>query len=212
MGMIRLQWWRDAVAGIYEGGDVPAHEIITELQQTIRDFSLPRMAFDALIDARARDLDNTPMENLEMLENYAESTTAPLNRLVLNVLGEQGGEAQIGVVSRAYALTGLLRAVPFHTGQGRCLLPADMMQTYGVTRDNLPRSGREALKKLARTLAVKVQAGLPPDKELSGFLKSSAALTRLYLRRIERLEGDLFDARLSHPPAGFLLRLFFGFR
>ncbi len=31
LGLIRLQWWRDAISAIYDRGDVAAHHVLTPL-------------------------------------------------------------------------------------------------------------------------------------------------------------------------------------
>src|SRR5918994_1208498 len=55
LGQIRLQWWREAVAGIYAGAP-PRHEVIRPLGDAVRARRLTREHFERLLDARAFDL------------------------------------------------------------------------------------------------------------------------------------------------------------
>ena len=86
LGLMRLQWWRDAVAACYGEGPLPHHPVAEPLAAASRDFALSRDLFDGLIDAREADLEDEPPPTLAALEAYAESTAAPLQRLMLETL------------------------------------------------------------------------------------------------------------------------------
>ena len=57
IGAIRLQWWRDSIEGIY-AGTPRQHEVIGPLAACIAAYGLPRAPFEALINARERDLED----------------------------------------------------------------------------------------------------------------------------------------------------------
>jgi phytoene synthase len=67
LGEIRLQWWREAIEGLY-AGPVRRHEVVAALKTAIARHGLERGLFDRLIDARARDLIAAPPEDLDALE------------------------------------------------------------------------------------------------------------------------------------------------
>ena len=138
-GEIRLQWWRDAIAG--EGhGDVAAHPVAAALLDTIERFSLPRAAFLDLIEGRVFDLYDDPMPTTGDLEGYLGETSSALIRLGTLVLadgGDPGFADAAGHAGLAYGLTGLLRALPFHARQNRLFMPKDVLDRYGVTRDDI---------------------------------------------------------------------------
>jgi len=134
LGRIRLQWWREAVAAIYDGGPIGHHEVTGPLAEAVAAHGLTRAHFDALIDAREADLDDRPPPSLASLEAYAAATSGSLVLLALEALGVRGPDAEeagrgIGI---AYALAGLLRAVPFHAGARRLYLPADLIDAAGI--------------------------------------------------------------------------------
>jgi phytoene synthase len=133
IGQIRLQWWRDTLDRLY-AGDTVAHAVARPLGEAIAAAHLERADFDRLIDSREFDLDRTPPADFTALHDYADGVSAPLLNLAIQSLGGAGPTAakaarQIGI---AWALTGLLRAVPFHARQRRLYLPADELAGEGV--------------------------------------------------------------------------------
>jgi phytoene synthase len=101
------------------------HEVLTPLAAAIRQFGLSREPFGRLIEAREHDLSPEPPATLAALESYAEETSAPLQLLVLEVLGAVGAETNRAAreAAIAYALAGLLRATPFLTRLPRHAVP-----------------------------------------------------------------------------------------
>jgi phytoene synthase len=134
LGQIRLQWWREAVDAAYGKAQPRRHEVVEPLTAAIRRRGLSRKHLDRLIDARERDLDDAPPATLAALEAYADGTSTPLIRLALETLGAaipstEMAAAEVGV---AYALTGLLRAIPVHALAGRCFIPRDLTGEAGL--------------------------------------------------------------------------------
>jgi phytoene synthase len=141
LGSVRLQWWRETIAAIY-GGVPPAHMVATELAGAIRTYGLSRDYFERLLDAREFDLTDAVPEDLPALLAYAEATSAGLNMLFLEVLetgeGSRAAAEEAGRdVGIAWALAGLLRAVPFHAKAGRLYLPKSLLNREGVTKSDV---------------------------------------------------------------------------
>lgn len=134
LGGIRLQWWRESLDAIYAGAAVRRHEVVEPLAAAIRRHSLSREHFDRLIAARELDLGAESPASLAALEAYAEDTSARLVWLALEALGERGAAARAAgrAVGIAYALAGLLRAVPFHARRKRLYLPGDLVAAAGL--------------------------------------------------------------------------------
>src|SRR5215469_15086260 len=140
LGQIRLQWWREAIDAAYAGAAPRRHEVVGPLTAAIRGLGLGREHFARLIDARERDLDDAAPATLAALEGYAEGTSAPLIRLALEVLGAVtpqtlGAAAPIGI---AYALTGLIRAMPLFARTGRWVIPDDIAAEAGLDPGDYP--------------------------------------------------------------------------
>lgn len=134
LGRIRLQWWREAIEGIARG-EVRGHEAAVALAETRSGTPLPAGELIALIDARERDLDDAPFADMAALEAYAEATSSAVMSIAGGMLaGPRGAAAYTAIrpAGIAYALTGLLRALPVHASQGRLYLPLDLLRRREV--------------------------------------------------------------------------------
>lgn len=193
IGLIRLQWWRDALGKIYEEDFVLQNEILPELYAAIKAHALPREEFDALVYAREFDLENVAPGSLEGLENYADFTHAPLLRLALRIAGQEEDGAVISAVAKGYAMTGLMRAAAFHAAQGRSFLPADL--TAGEDEVAAMRAVMERAEALMR--------GAAPNGRL---LRAVRAIGLLYAGQVRAAGYDAGNARLAAQPPFFHLR------
>lgn len=207
LGLIRLQWWRDAITGIYEQDKVLEHQVLAPLAAAIREYNLPRESFDNLIYAREFDLEDRLPATLDGMVKYAEFTSAPLLSLAETVLGNSPVAEDVQKVAVAYAMTGLLRAVPAHLRQRRCYLPEDLMQKQGMSvYDLYDGTGIEKLKPVIKVITEKIRAsGGNPSNEK--FLKLHVRLAEMYLGQIESAGYDVFAPRLNAPPFLRELRL-----
>jgi NADH dehydrogenase [ubiquinone] 1 alpha subcomplex assembly factor 6 len=130
LGQIRLQWWRENIAGAYEDLEPRRHPVVEALAAAVRTHGLTRGHFDRLIDTREADFAPDPPPTLDALETYAEGSAAALCYLALEVL-DAATPAAIETarhVAIAYALTGLLRAMPFHVRTGRDYRPGEFAE------------------------------------------------------------------------------------
>lgn len=93
LGRIRLQWWREAVDGIYSAR--PArHPVVEPLGEAVRRFDLSRDHFERLLEARAFDLDDDAPADLDTLVGYAEDTSSSLSLLSLEALEVADGASR----------------------------------------------------------------------------------------------------------------------
>jgi phytoene synthase len=217
IGQIRLQWWRDAIDEIYTGKPPRRHEVVEPLAEAIEAHRLTRTHFDTLIDGREFDLGDEPPASLAALELYLEKTSSRLIDLELEILGVEAPTAfeaarHVGV---AWGLVGLARALPFHSAHGRCYLPADLTAAAGVDPEAL-RAGKGAgpAATVVRQLAARARAHLAivrglrrevPGAALPALLLAAPA--RLHLKRLERVDHDPFDARMTAPDPWAVPRL-----
>lgn len=219
MGLIRLQWWRDSIAGIYAGAP-RRHAVIEPLAEAIARHGLPRAPFDRLIDAREQDMSADPPETLEALLAYAEATSAGLVELAVAALRDSaatGGSEALSQAGRdvgtAWALTGLLRAVPFHARGRRVYLPTPLLEKHGARRRDVLelRASAELARAVAevadhaRARLNRARGAAVPRALQSPFLLGR--LASLYLQRLRRADHDVFDPRVAEAPPGRLWRL-----
>ena len=216
LGRIRLQWWRDAIAGIY-AGQAARHDIIAPLAHAVREAGLTRGRFDRLIDAREADLEPEPPESLVALEDYAEATSSALVLLALEILGARGGAVETAGrhAGLAWALTGLIRAVPFHARQKRLYLPRDLVVQEGLkVGDVFELRSSAALCRVAEGLAVRAKAHLRaaravrrdvPKEARSALLLAGLAARELQV--LHRWGFDPFHPRVQARRPGGIWRL-----
>ncbi|MBI1207961.1 MAG: squalene/phytoene synthase family protein [Azospirillum sp.] len=212
LGQIRLQWWRDAIEQIYQAESPAAirrHEVIQPLAAAVAAHGLSRNHFERLIDARQADLGDQPPATLACLVNYAEVTAAPLIRLGLESLGVGDGAAHAAAdhLGIAWALTGLLRAVPTHARQHRLCLPADRIAHHGVAPQRLfDLKPGDQLRSVVAEVATAARDHLATARRLVRQVPRRAipallvgALADLYLGAIARAGHDVFAARVQKP-------------
>jgi phytoene synthase len=113
IGQIRYQWWREAIAEIYETDSVRKHEITTPLRSLLRDHDIPRFWVDQLIDGRERDIDPRPFESLTAAQDYCISTSGALIKIAVKLCGSEP-EEDVEAAGTAWGLTGLARAYCYY--------------------------------------------------------------------------------------------------
>ncbi len=204
LGRMRLQWWRDALESLYAGKSI-AHEVARPLRDAIEAGQLDQAHFQRLIDAREADLDDAPPPDLIA---YAEGTAAPLLELAIQIALDGEKHPRIADAARAvgtaWALTGLIRAIPFHASRHRLYLPPDRLERAGVSLGRLfdlkPDAGlKTVVKKISEQAGRHLKAGREavlslPKRGRSPLLL--AELAALYLRDLEKVGWDPFSPNL----------------
>lgn len=151
-GEIRLQWWRDALAG--EGhGDVRSNPVAAALLDTIAACGLPVAPLLDLIEARSFDLYDDPMPSLDALYGYVRKTSSATIALAARILAgpDPVVAALAGPAGLGWGLARLVQAVPAHSSRGQIYLPSDLLGDHGVDPADL--SARRASPGLVAALA-----------------------------------------------------------
>ncbi len=188
---IRLQWWRDAVAEIYDGAAPRRHEVVEPLARTVADGDLPRRLFDEMIDARGAEAEGFPLADRAALELYVDHTAGHLMELAARALGAEG--AALPVVrefARGAGTAALLRALPALRARGRDPLPPDLapaefardglaaLARARAHRDRVPRAAIAALLPGWQAGRVLAKAAAEPESVAAGRLEASEARAR----------------------------------
>jgi 15-cis-phytoene synthase len=194
LGEIRLQWWRDALDG---AGEAKANPVAAALLDTVARFDLPKAPLLELIVARGHDLYDDPIQSIDALETYTQATCANLFRLAALILDGEEPAASLDAALHAGiadGITGLIRALPWHSARGQAFVPAEILQAHGATREDLAADQASpavlaALADLharARAHLDIFYAKLPrlPDKSRPVFLP--VCLCEPYLRLMEK--------------------------
>ena len=209
LGQIRLEWWRENIAAAYQNGAIRRHPLVEKLTAAIRERGLTRAYFERLIQARAAaDFADEPPATLAALEDYAEATSSTLIALALEVLGVRDSEAaEIGRhIGIAYALCGLLRALPHRLAMGRPIIPLDVATRLGLDPRNcsVARGScglRAAVAEIAAAASGHLRAARGERRLASAAVPAllPAVITAHSLRRLKRAGYDPFDPALARP-------------
>lgn len=209
LGEIRFQWWREVLAG-ERIGEALAHPVAAAVLDTLAANDLPPEPLVGLIDARLFDLYDTPMPTLEALEAYALATAGQLFHLASHILGEAptGGLSEAAThAGIAYALTGLMRALPWHSAAGQLYLPQDLLKRNGAVAEAV-QAGidspalRQALAELRGLVRMRLAAFARCEEATAGMAAAAflpVSLCQLYLRRMETRAYDPFETVIRVP-------------
>lgn len=185
---MRLQWWRDQLAAIGQGGSVAGHEVVGPLAGVIREAGLPLEPFTAMIDARRWDIGGAGFVAASDLWAHLDATAGNLLWLAARALGASGAaEAVVRDMAAAEGLARWFVAVPDLVARGRDPLPdhtpgaiADLARVgrariarARAARGELPGAAGPALLVGWRADGILRRAAADPDRVVSGGLAGS---------------------------------------
>ena len=194
-GEIRLQWWREALAG-ERAGEAAAHPVAAALLETLSRFGFVATPLLELIDERIFDLYDEPMATVGALELYAIGTQSPIFAMAAGILkaGSPLPELFTLDAGAAYTIAGILRNFGLHAARRQLYVPTDVLDRHQVepadifaARVSKPLLAALAeLRDIARGHLAAAQAKLAsaPAEILPAFLP--IALVGPQLRRMER--------------------------
>ncbi len=117
---IRLQWWRDAVAGIGATGPVRAHEVVAPLAVVVRGAGLPPGLLDAMIAARRWDIYDEGFADAVRFEAHIGAVSGHLMWAAARIAGAPDTlERSVREVAHASGVANWLLAIPDLEARGR---------------------------------------------------------------------------------------------
>ena len=137
-GREAVHFWRAELARCYDG-ESPVTAQGRGLQPFIRDFDLPRQAFEDVIDGVAMDLDTTRYGTFEELFQYCRRVASAVGLICIRIFGSTGARAREYALNLGVALqlTNILRDVKDDLERGRVYLPLEDLAASGCTVDDL---------------------------------------------------------------------------
>jgi phytoene synthase len=226
LGQMRLQWWRDSLeAGAQSGAqsDTQSDTLKGSAHPVLSLLAGRRDLLPGLLDilaARERDLTDPPFANLAEVVVHAQATggaLAALAAVAVRALGGEGANDGSLVAARAagtaYALAGMLRAIPYQAHQasgrhfqGRLCLPGDLLAQHGLTADDVWSGQKRAA--VAGCVAEVAAVGSREVDKLSGLGRAGGSLSPLlhgslargYLNRLKKAGYDPFAPGLGLNP------------
>lgn len=134
-----LAEWRAMLHECFTAPERSLHPVYVALQPTIAACKLPQQPFDDLISAFEADQRYTHHESLATLEEYSRYSANPVGRLVLLVSGYHSEELMqlSDDICTGLQLANFYQDIVEDAERGRRYIPADAMQRFGVTNDQL---------------------------------------------------------------------------
>lgn len=215
-GLVRLQWWRDALDGI-AAGQPPAHPVVEALHARWAHFAPVRPRLEAAIDARDQELSAEPPADLAALEQRLEASWGAPTLAALDLLEvvEEPARAAGLRLGLALGLVRLLQTLPANLRHGRLALPGAMLTRHDVAADGLHRrEAAAALRPVVADLVARAHQHLDatrrhrqavPKRAHAALLP--APLLDAYLRRLARAGFDPFAPVPTRPGGLAPLRL-----
>jgi squalene synthase HpnC len=161
-----LGQWRTMLQQCFDHPAQSRHPVYVALQPTIQQCKLPIAPFDDLISAFEQDQVYTHHESLATLEHYSRYSANPVGRLVLLVSGYRSEELMqlSDEICTGLQLANFYQDVVEDWARGRRYIPADAMQRFGVTDEQIANrrfdaNFRAMMEFLVADARVRIQRG-----------------------------------------------------
>jgi phytoene synthase len=205
----QLARWREELAACYGQGSprTPQGQALAPL---VARFSLPRDAFEAVVDGVAMDLERSRYQTFDELREYCLRVASAVGLICIEIFGytdprTRGYALDLGI---ALQLTNIVRDVGADLARGRIYLPAADLARFGCTEDDL-RAGVVSGKvrsllayecARARDYYDRAERELPrADRRRMVAARIMAGIYRAILDRIERSDYRVFDRTIRVP-------------
>jgi phytoene synthase len=137
-GEIRLQWWRDMLAGAGHGY-VEGSPVAAELLHAIEAHALPVARLSRLIEEHQFDLYNDPMPTMAALETYFDGTESTLVALAAQILGD--GSPEAAHVARhagiAMGMADAIASLPREASRRQAFVPAELLDAHEAKAEDM---------------------------------------------------------------------------
>ncbi|AXI48840.1 phytoene synthase [Sulfitobacter sp. SK012] len=188
---MRLQWWRDALEEIAEGGTVRRHEVTTPLAAVLSP-DLAKM-LDALVASRRFDIYRDPFEDEVHFERFVNETSGHLMWAGASLLGH-ADEATVRNAAYAAGIANWLRAILQLEKAGRVpLLDGTAAGVRALAQDALNRLG--TARSARRSISSDAAPAILPAAAAGPVLRAAVANPNC-----------VADGLLPEPGLGFTLR------
>jgi 15-cis-phytoene synthase len=205
---VQIAGWRTELEAVYTG--TPALPQGVALQPFVREFGLPRVHFEQLIDGVEMDLVCSRYQTFDALSEYCRRVASAVGLICLEIFGyrDPGAKAYADSLGMALQLTNIVRDVGTDLRRGRIYLPLEDLRRFGVAESDLQRAiVTDAVAALlrfecdrAREFYRRAAAQLPSIDKRS--LVAAEIMGGIYygiLQRIERAGYDVFTRRIRVP-------------
>jgi len=205
-----LDAWQAELDACY--GGTPRHPVFVALQQTVREFDIPKHEFSDLLIAFRQDQTVTRFPTFQDTLAYCRYSANPVGHLVLYLCGHHDAERQqlSDVICTALQLANFWQDVRLDWDKGRVYLPLEDLQRFSVAEADI--AARRFTPQFHELMRFEVERarewfmrGLPlvklVDRELAVDIELFARGGLEILNAIERQGFDVLRSRptISKP-------------
>jgi 15-cis-phytoene synthase len=205
-----LDSWELMLAGALRGDGGPSHPVVAALADAGRRHRLPLGELRLYFDSMRKDSESVRIQTWDELEGYMQGSAGSVGRILAALLGvPDKRRSEFASLALAFQLTNLVRDVREDWDLDRVYLPAEDLEHFGVSVDQIER--RELTPGFRRVVALEVErarllfrASAPAADRVAPDVRRGMRLARsVYLGvldRTERLDFDVLGRRPSLPP------------
>jgi phytoene synthase len=199
-GRDAIPFWREEIARCFDGGE-PRTAEGRALGPFVRQFDLPRQAFEDVIDGVAMDLDTIRYQTFADLFEYCRRVASAVGLVCIKIFGCQSRAAceyalNLGV---ALQLTNILRDIKDDLARGRVYLPLEDLDAHHCTIADLERGiVTDPIRRLlvfecqrARDFYQRAVDVRPPEDRRR--LVAAEIMRAVYFETLTRIERNGFD-------------------
>lgn len=209
LGLMRQQWWREGLEEARQGLR-RSHPVFQALPQILLASKDAEQDLELLFKTREQDMEEVPILDWGDWHSYTQGTGGVLMRLALRlrpILSSNALQAA-DAMGTAYAMIGLIRALPSHLEQQRIYLPRAAFAQAGLRIEDAQHpENPAALKRLVKTCAQYAHDKLEDaqyfwpslDRE-ERLLLRPRGLAKLYLAQLIKADFEIESPRLYPGP------------
>lgn len=165
LGAMRLQWWADLLQAAETGETPRGNPLVERVAEWSARLRPPPDWLREMIEARLRELDETPMESAAALDAFLTGSAGAVMRLAAWIATGGGADPQRDRIAAdlgwAQGAAALLRAIPAHAARERLMIPpepGDLVPLAEIARGRTPDALRRGCARLAETAREKLSA------------------------------------------------------
>ena len=194
-----LAEWREEVEACYKG--TATHPVMQALENTVREFHIPKEYLFKLINGVEMDLHKARYETFQELQEYCYAVASVVGLISIQVFGFKHEQTREYAINLGYALqlTNILRDIKQDAAKNRIYLPLEDLRKFGYDEQSLLSFRYDekfiALMKFetdrARNYYLKARALLVPDERPS--MVAAEIMDGIYFRILDKIEREKYN-------------------
>ncbi|ORZ25993.1 Squalene/phytoene synthase [Absidia repens] len=202
---MRMQFWKDTIDKVY-AKKAPQQPIALALEDALQHSDLSSMWFKRIITERMANLDDHPFMTIKDMEDYGENTASSLLYLQLESLGVRDVQVDhvVSHLGKMMGISTFLRSLPFHLGQKRLVLPAQITAKHNISQEDVMRGNIDGVEDAVFEVATAAYDQLLTARSLLDTVTPDAFPVILssiphvrYLEKLEKHNFNVFEPKLQ---------------